>query len=198
MIPKVTWLYNWVTRLLIASTISTVLTLTLWAMCTVSAQSLPTTITVTNTNDSGPGSLRAALAAAGAGGVVQFSLPASATIVLTSGELAVDAPLTIDGSTVVSLTVSGNHGGRVFSVTAPLTIRALPIADGVSTGSGGGINTSDALTLTGVHLVNNTSGVPDPPSTLVQPATRRSTIPPSALLRRRRVPHWQWLALSRL
>lgn len=69
MIVKIKWLHNWVIRLVIASITSALLMLTLWATCTVSARPLPSTITVTNTNDSGPGSLRAALATASAGDV---------------------------------------------------------------------------------------------------------------------------------
>ena len=47
-----------------------------------------TTITVTNTNDSGPGSLRQALANANDGDTINFAV--TGTIGLTSGELLVD------------------------------------------------------------------------------------------------------------
>jgi hypothetical protein len=55
------------------------------------------TITVTNTNDSGPGSLRSAIASAAAGDTIQFaSSLASQTITLTSGQLVINKNLTID------------------------------------------------------------------------------------------------------
>jgi hypothetical protein len=43
------------------------------------------TITVTNTNDSGPGSLRDAIANASSGDTINFSLTYPATITLTCG-----------------------------------------------------------------------------------------------------------------
>jgi len=54
-----------------------------------------TTITVTNTNDSGPGSLRQALANANNGDTINFAV--TRTIFLTSGELLVDKTVTISG-----------------------------------------------------------------------------------------------------
>lgn len=137
---------------------SLVLAVAQWAVYAAAAQASPSVITVVNPNDSGPGSLRAALAVASAGDIVRFSLPPNSTILLTSGELSVHTPLTIDGSTALSLTVSGNHASRVLSTTAPLTIRALIIADGNASGDGGGIAAAAALTLTGVGVVNNRAG----------------------------------------
>src|SRR5690606_27888979 len=55
------------------------------------------TLTVTNTNDSGPGSLRQAIADAGFGDTIIFDLPLPATITLTSGQLVVSNNLTIEG-----------------------------------------------------------------------------------------------------
>ena len=53
------------------------------------------TITVTNTNDSGPGSLRQALAEANDGDTITFAV--TGTIGLTSGELLVAKSITISG-----------------------------------------------------------------------------------------------------
>ena len=55
-----------------------------------------TTITVTNTNDSGPGSLRNALAIANDGDRIDAT-GVSGTILLTSGELQVTRNVTING-----------------------------------------------------------------------------------------------------
>ncbi|MFN8457947.1 MAG: choice-of-anchor Q domain-containing protein [Anaerolineae bacterium] len=118
------------------------------------------TLTVTNTNDSGPGSLRAALVAATAGSVIQFNLPANSTITLTGGELVVNAPVTIDGATATNLTISGNNAGRAFLASTALTITALTIRDGnASGGNGGGIASTGAmtLTLTNVKVISNTA-----------------------------------------
>src|SRR5438552_14167856 len=61
------------------------------------------TITVTNTNDSGPGSLRQALLDANDGDTIEFAL--NGTINLTSGELVIDKNVTISGPGSNSLTV---------------------------------------------------------------------------------------------
>jgi hypothetical protein len=70
------------------------------------------TITVTNTNDSGAGSLRQALADANDGDTITFAV--SGTIGLTSGELLVDKSITISGPGVDNLAVDSNAKSRVF------------------------------------------------------------------------------------
>jgi hypothetical protein len=59
-------------------------------------------ITVTNLNDSGPGSLRQALADASDGDTINFAV--TGTISLMSGELVIDKSITITGEP--SITVS--------------------------------------------------------------------------------------------
>jgi hypothetical protein len=62
---------------------------------------LPSTLTVLNTNDSGPGSLRAEIAAAQSGDTIAFDsslFVSPPTIQLTSGELAIDKNLNIQGA----------------------------------------------------------------------------------------------------
>ena len=73
-------------------------------------------ITVTNTNDSGPGSLRQALADANNGDTINFAV--TGTIGLTTGELLVDNAITISGPGAENLAVNGNAKDRVFHVTA--------------------------------------------------------------------------------
>ena len=63
--------------------------------CAVVIHLQATTITVTNTNDSGPGSLRQALANANNEDTINFAV--TRTIFLTSGELLVDKTVTISG-----------------------------------------------------------------------------------------------------
>jgi hypothetical protein len=72
------------------------------------------TITVTNTNDSGPGSLRQALAVAHDGDRITFAV--SGAIALTSGGLGVTKNVTISGPGANQLAVDGNQGDLVFEV----------------------------------------------------------------------------------
>src|SRR4051812_46065580 len=66
-------------------------------------------VTVTNTNDAGPGSLRQVMADAADDDVIQFDPTiAGQTILLTSGELAVqDDHINIQGPQDKGLTISG-------------------------------------------------------------------------------------------
>jgi hypothetical protein len=79
------------------------------------------TIVVANNSDSGPGSLRAAIATAVAGDIITFAPGlASQTITLTSGQLdiPVGKNITIDGAAAAGLTISGNNASRAFFVNA--------------------------------------------------------------------------------
>src|SRR5262245_18676850 len=61
-------------------------------------RSLPSTLTVLNNFDSGPASLRAQIAAAGNGDTIVFAPSLTGqTIILTSGELAINKSLDIEG-----------------------------------------------------------------------------------------------------
>ena len=64
---------------------------------------------VTNTADSGPGSLRQALLDTPAGGTVDFRPGLTGTITLTSGELAINKNLTIAGPGAEVVTVLGTQ-----------------------------------------------------------------------------------------
>src|SRR5437868_11937506 len=72
------------------------------------------TITVTNTNDSGPGSLRQALADANDGDTINFAV--TGTIGLTSGELLAAKDITISGPGAGNLAINGNANSRVFHI----------------------------------------------------------------------------------
>jgi hypothetical protein len=112
------------------------------------------TITVTNTNDAGAGSLRQAIIDAMSGDTIDFSV--TGTITLTTGELLIDKDLTITGPGAMSLTVSGNNASRVFNTVnaVTVTISDLTISNGASSG-GGGIRNLGTLTITNCTLSNN-------------------------------------------
>jgi hypothetical protein len=105
-------------------------------------------ITVTSTADSGPGTLRAALASAANGDTINFSV--SGTILLTSGELLVTNSLTILGPGPNNLAVNGNAASRVFHITntATVSISSLTITNGNLVGGLGGGIFNDHATLT--------------------------------------------------
>src|SRR5262249_30684308 len=113
---------------------------------------LPSTFTVLNLLDTGPGSLRAAVAAANTNpGADTINFGTTATIALTSGELDITDSVTINGPGADALTVSGNHASRVFGIAGDPTvsIAGLTVANGWTTDSpGGGIRmTGGTLTL---------------------------------------------------
>lgn len=72
------------------------------------------TITVTNTNDSGPGSLRQALADANDGDIIGFAV--TGTISLTSGELVNDKNIIISGPGPGLLTVARSQQAADFRI----------------------------------------------------------------------------------
>src|SRR5882757_9222816 len=117
------------------------------------------TITVTNTNDSGVGSLRQALVDTNDGDTIDFAV--TGTIGLTGGELLVNKVLTISGPGAENLAVNGNAKSTVFHV-APgktVTFSGLTIINGYTTGSGGGIhNDHAALTLNNCTITGNSGG----------------------------------------
>ncbi|MBE7553802.1 MAG: hypothetical protein HS126_22275 [Anaerolineales bacterium] len=94
-----------------------------------------TTVTVANTNDSGSGSLRQALADVCSGGTVDFAAGlANQTITLTSAELSITKTVTITNPNAANLKVSGNKERRVFSLqtSAVATISNLSIISGTA------------------------------------------------------------------
>lgn len=121
---------------------------------------------VTNSNDSGPGSLRDVLSTACSGGKVAFDMsPGRVTspITLTSGELAIGQDQTIAGPTDKSLVISGNNNSRVFNVNwwqANLKISNLTITGGKAN-SGAGIRSEGGLTIKDSTLTGNNAAGTD-------------------------------------
>jgi hypothetical protein len=89
-------------------------------LCAMAMQAHAATITVTNYNDSGPGSLRQALANANNGDTINFAV--SGAIILTSGELLVTKNITISGPGANQLAVDGNQATFVFGIFPQRTV----------------------------------------------------------------------------
>ena len=107
-------------------------------------------IVVTNTNDSGPGSLRNALAVSHDGDTIDAT-GVSGTILLTSDELQISHSVTINGPGAGTLAINGNGTFRVFVIFASdVTISGFTITNGfVNDGNGGGgINNLNGTTTT--------------------------------------------------
>ena len=114
--------------------------------------------TVTSISDSGPGSLRQAIANAANGDVIQFDLPSPASITVLT-PLTLGPSVTITGPGVGNLTISGGYSVPVFIVNAGATVEisGLQVANG-SYLLGGGIFNGGTLTLDSVTVSNCLSG----------------------------------------
>jgi predicted outer membrane repeat protein len=118
-------------------------------------------IIVTNTNDSGAGSLRQAILDANAAAdedEITFESSLSGQTVALASQLPTvtdTAGLTVDGESA-DITVSGNHAVRVFFVASggKLTLSNLTVANGAGL-EGGGIYNSGTLTVSNSTLSGN-------------------------------------------
>ncbi len=122
-------------------------------------------ITVTNTNDSGPGSLRQALADATNGDTINFDPSLNGqTITLTTAELAIDNDVTILGPGPNLLTVarSSQTQFRIFHVMPghDVTVEGIHITGGggdFGSYGGGVLNDHANLIITNCSLTTNGS-----------------------------------------
>jgi len=114
-------------------------------------------IEVTNTNDSGPGSLRDALAVANDGDEITFAV--TGKITLTSGQLTVNKSITISGPGAGSLAVDGNANTGVFLINSgvTVTISGLSITNGNASSLGGGIYNGSATVMLSNCIVSGNS-----------------------------------------
>jgi predicted outer membrane repeat protein len=141
---------------------------------TVKGNRPASTITVINPNDSGPGSLRQAIADAQDGDTINFAVT---FVMLTTAELTITKSITIDGLPqrvtvqrasqapqfrifhvmpgytvqITGLTITSgwveNNGGGVFNDQSTLTIASCTISGNQIVGKGGGIHNTGTLTL---------------------------------------------------
>jgi hypothetical protein len=126
---------------------------------------------VTNTNDSGEGSLRQAISDANASAgedTITFATSLSNVTITLASQLPLitdSAGLIIDGGSA-NITVSGNGLARIFLIQAPTsqtsgagnaTIKGLTIKNGFHHAVGGGIFNGGTLTLSNSTVSGNTS-----------------------------------------
>jgi uncharacterized repeat protein (TIGR01451 family) len=126
-------------------------------------QACGSTITVQNANDSGAGSLRAAVADVCAGGTVDFATGLSGQTIGLTSQLVVDKGLTIAGN--VPISVSGQGNTRVLRITdgVTVTITGLTVRDGnAASGNGGGIWSAGSLRLVAVSIMHNSASGASP------------------------------------
>ena len=117
------------------------------------------TLTVLNANDSGAGSLRQAVAAANPGDTIVFTPTLAGQIIaLTSGEIAIDKAITIDGAAAPGVAVSGGDLSRVFNASiGPLTLNNLIMQHGYVAGDGGAVFVNGDVVLSQAAILSSTA-----------------------------------------
>jgi len=132
---------------------------------------LPNTYVVTNDNDAGPGSLRAAVLASNitdSTDTITFDptfFKTPKTITLTTGELLVTRSLLVQGPGAAIVTVSGGNTTRIFDIndgsaatSIDVTMNGMTLTAGRSVAEGGAIYIyNEHVTLNGVGITNSTT-----------------------------------------
>ncbi|MEM9245937.1 MAG: hypothetical protein AAGA67_09385, partial [Cyanobacteria bacterium P01_F01_bin.153] len=122
---------------------------------------------VTNTNDSGAGSLRDAIAQANsntAGSLDTIVFSASVfndptdVIALTGADIDISQPLIIRGNGATTTIIDGQGNDRIFNSSAELTLENVTIQGGSTTDNGGGVLSSSAVTVINSTISGNSSG----------------------------------------
>lgn len=125
---------------------------------------VPSTLTVTNTNDSGAGSLRAAVAAANSGDTIAFdSSLAGQNISLTGGELVINKSLTIQGTPGGREAISNGGFNRVLDISSAVhvTLDSVAIGNGMDADGAGIFNNGATLAISNCLLSDNSTHSPN-------------------------------------
>lgn len=115
------------------------------------------TDTVTTLADSGTGSLRATVAAASPGDIINFSATLTGGTITLASTLTISQDLTIQGPGASSLIISGGNAVGVFDIASgTVMISGLTIANGSNPG-GGGIFNASTLTVSDCIFAGNSA-----------------------------------------
>jgi LPXTG-site transpeptidase (sortase) family protein len=117
------------------------------------------TLTVSNANGTGVGSLRQAIADANSGDTITFDASLSGATITLASPLTLYKNVTIDGSALSSpLSISGNSSVSVFNINSGIAVilDSLTIKYG-NANSGGGINNKGTLTVNNSTFSGNSA-----------------------------------------
>jgi hypothetical protein len=123
-------------------------------LMSLESREVPAVFTVTNTNDSGTGSLRAAILAANAASgadTIEFQRatfrgPTVSTQSITlSGELEITDFLTIKGPGAPLLVLDGNASGRIFNILGDINMKPTVTIEGLGMTGGSGVAEGAAI-----------------------------------------------------
>jgi hypothetical protein len=141
-----------------------------WVVESLESRAMLSTIAVSNTGDTGPGTLRAAIEQANldaAQDTITFTPSVTGTITLSTALPDLSAGMNIVGPGSSALTVARNGAGGtplfgIFTVSAgaQVVISGLTITSGLAATSGGGIANSGILSVKNSVISNNTAGSP--------------------------------------
>ena len=118
------------------------------------------TLTVTNTNGSGAGSLRQAIIDAAPGDTINFASSLAGQTIALSSQINLEKDLTIDGAGLTpAVEISGSLALRIFYVTSTVTLKSLLLKEGrdYSGSNGGAIFNDGNLTVTNSTFINNST-----------------------------------------
>src|SRR5215217_4767369 len=120
-----------------------------------------TPLIVTNLDNDGPGSLRAAIDAAVGGETIQFdpSLAGGRIVTSVGGEFFITKTITIEGPTSGGITIDAGQNDGVLTVgsTITATLRNMTLTGGRSDGPGGGAKVDGTLIVDHVLITGNTT-----------------------------------------
>ncbi len=116
-------------------------------------------VLVTSAADSGPGTLRAAIATIAADRLnvpIEFATSLSGATITLASPLGITTQISIDGSGAPGLAISGGGSTQVFAITPAgnLSLTNLTVENGYAL-TGAGISNSGTLTLQGVTVSGN-------------------------------------------
>jgi len=128
---------------------------------------------VSNAGDVIHGSLRHVIECSPDNSLITFNLPPLSQISLTNGEIVIDKNLTISGTGISDLTISGNNASRIFNLMPgyDFHIENLSLKDAASGSNGGALFVKGNLTLKNALLENNFENGSPKSLTLINPGS---------------------------